>query len=306
MTPAFDIRRREPVTSSGRIPISTVGFPLFLGDINPLNIRQQQIANCPLPAIIAAIANACPAQIRGMFGERQRVVKSWFDDEKETERFRTNRIIKIQFRGTFVEVSPVLYVNAAGTPRFASTTDGAGWVSYIEKAYVVLRGHHIYENLDFQSANPLTVHQFVTDLIGNYDKIELETIVRIIKKKEVETRQGDVLKNVNADRNSAPVFPEDLKFVDDLRDRQLERALEVMLRQTARRATIATTPVHNEIHTRLNLVGEHTLAVLSYNDKRNRVRLFDAMRGNELEIELDDFILAFDSIYQATEHQLCG
>jgi hypothetical protein len=268
-----------------------------------------------LPAIIAAIANACPAQIIRMFEERSpRVVKSWFDDEPEPAkgRFLNHRIIGVQFRSSFVDVSPVLYLDFFKKPRFAFSTDGAGWVSYIEKAYVVLRGQHKYENLDFGSNNPPTVHQFLSDLIGNYDKIELETIVRTVRGREVVTAQGDVFRNVDEYRNTPPVFftnerdePNFLRTVEDLTGRTLERPLEVMLRQVNTRATIATTPAHNDLHTRLNLVGEHTLAVLSYDDTRNRVKLFDAMRGNTLEIELDDFKIAFDRIYQAREHQHC-
>ncbi len=309
MTPVIDIKRREPVTDNtfGRLPISTTGLPLILTGINPLDVRQQRITNCPLSAIIAAIANVCPAQISRMLEERPSVVKSWFNDESEPQkgRFLTNRIIKVHFRSSFVEVSPVLYLDFFNQPRFAFSTDGAGWVSYIEKAYVVLRGQHRYENLGFKSANSPTVHQFLSDLVGNYDQIQLETIVRKVRRREVVTVQGDVLRNVDESKNAAPVFPEDLRLVEDLRGRTLEKSLEAMLRQVTKRATIATTPEHNDLHTRLNLVGSHTLAVLSYDDKRDRVELFDAMRGNILEIELDDFKMAFDSIYQAVEHQAC-
>lgn len=299
MAPVIDVRRREPITDSGRLPISTGGLPLILTGIKPTNVRQQRLTNCPLPAILAAIANVCPAQISRMIEERPSVVKSWFNDETENARFMTNRIIKVQFRGSFVRVSPVLYLDFFDKPRFASSADGSGWVSYIEKAYVVLRGQHRYENLDMNSANPISVHQFVSDLFGNYDKVELETIVKIKKKKEVVTAQGDVLKNVDEFRNTD-------NFFDDLTGTKLEAALETMLRQVGKRATIATTPEHNDLHTSLGLVGSHTVAVLSYNDKKNRVTVFDAMRANTLEITLDDFKIAFDAVYQATEHPNCS
>src|SRR5688572_25946678 len=103
MTPiVIDIKRREPITNAtfGREPISIEGLPLTLTGIDPLNVRQQHISNCPLPAIIAAIANACPAQIIRMIEERPSVVKSWFDDEQQPTkgRFLTKRIIRVWFR----------------------------------------------------------------------------------------------------------------------------------------------------------------------------------------------------------------
>ncbi len=131
MAPAkpIEIRRREPVTDSGTDPLTTEGLKLFPQAPNPENVRQKRIENCPLAAILAAIANACPAQIVKMVKERPSVVKSWFDGEQEKQRFLTNKIITVFFRDHFVDISPVLYLDFFKQPRFAASSDGGCWVS---------------------------------------------------------------------------------------------------------------------------------------------------------------------------------
>lgn len=293
--PVVDLRRREPVTNSGLSPISVEGLPLGLNKIKATAIQQRRLTNCPLPAVMAAMANACSAKIVRMFQETSGVVKSWFDGEKENARFMTNRIIQVQFRTGSIRVSSVLYFDSFGSPRFARSTDtGAGWVSYLEKAYVVHRAQHRYENLDMDSSNALSVHQVMIDLLGRYDKIELETVVVTKKGKQVVTAQGDVWKNLNENLETTEVY-------DDLSGDKLESSLEKRLRKVKIKATVATTPAHEELHTRLGLVGQHTYAVISYNDSRDRITLYDAMRGEIKEVSLDDFKIAFDGLYQATE-----
>ncbi len=79
-----------------------------------------------------------------------------------------------------------------------------------------------------------------------------------------------------------------------------------MLKKAKTRATIATTAADNELFPKLDLTGLHTLAVLSYDDSSDKVKLFDAMNNMTLNIKLDDFKLAFDGVYQAIEHKVCN
>ena len=159
MTSTDKVKRREPTTKRSRT-MKDKSLPLFpKRKLNFRNVKQQLIKACPLPAAIAAMAHVCEKQIKSMIKEQPGTlssksveVKSWFDGEREMKRFSARRLIRVQFFGWSVRISPYLYFDGLGHPRFAFSDDSAGWVSYIEKAYVVLRGNHIYENLDANDA----------------------------------------------------------------------------------------------------------------------------------------------------------
>jgi hypothetical protein len=204
-------------------------------------------------------------------------VKSWFSGEKETYRFGNTRLITVRFTGASIDVSPVLYFNFFEAPRFALSQDGSGWVSYIEKAYAVLRGTHAYERL-----NNLDPGLAMFDMVGLHHKVEID-----------DADHATLFRNTNEVK--------DASSITDLDSRNIAKELGNLLADSKRRATIATTPSSPGF----DLVGDHTYVVLSFDASTKRVRLFEAMRASEPVLTLDEFRQAFDAVYQAVSHPAC-
>ncbi|GJL61844.1 MAG: hypothetical protein NPIRA04_04980 [Nitrospirales bacterium] len=263
---------------------------LFAKTTNPLHVRQRGIAGCPLPAAVAAVTRSCPQQLQAMVQETKgQSLVSWFDDETPRTRFTANRMITVKFHGWSVRLTPFLYFTSGNRLRFASSTDGAGYVSYIEKAYVMLKGAHRYENLDaFKAANPLTVSRIMIDLVGPINKIDFAL-----------NGTGEIFQNLTKPRETIPAS-------------RVKRVTTTLLRTFLKkanpthlhpRATIATTRDSGPLLRQLNLVGFHTYAVLSFSN--DRVRVFEAMRGTERTLSLHNFRRAFDTVLQARMHSQC-
>jgi hypothetical protein len=295
------VKRREPTTIRSRT-MEDRKLPLFpTRRLDYRDVRQQLILGCALPAAIAAKAHVCEKQVRlgikdqpGALGSNPVEVKSWFDGETERSRFSADRLVRVEFFEFSQRLSPLLYFDGLGHPRFAFSDDGAGWVSYIEKAYAMVRGNHVYENLDALDAlnpdrsrkpqDPPSVQRIMIDLMGPIDFADMST-----------TGKEWLFQDI-ADPAVGGV------------DKPLTRTLlKNMLKRADRYATVATTPSRNATADRLGLVTFHTYAVISF--KGDTVKLFNALASigaREPEIAFDDFWKAFDGVYQARRHSACG
>jgi hypothetical protein len=286
----------------GLAPLITTSIPLFKG-INALAVVQQKVMNCPLPALLAALAHAMPDRLRSMI---QKVPlstprTSWFFDNKNQPKsgptaFTVKEIFRVAFQNAAIEISPILYadhmtrkevVEAGGTrPRFALSTDGGGWVSYIEKAYVVHRCNHQYLNLDFlgRSAIPLTVARVVEDVARDFDWFRLA--------------QRRLFPDAEPASPDPPPGHEDEETFGSSEDAiQRFRSNKGVIKRLGEifaahktRATIATT--HN-----------HTLAIVGYDAKKSTVMLYDALRqplgiGTTRPMKLGAFLAQHDAVYQ--------
>jgi hypothetical protein len=294
----------------GLAPLQTSYLPLFnRGMINPLTVVQQKVTNCPLPALLAALAYAMPDRLPRMIHWLPLATprRSWFFDRdrpkqvhSEPTAFTIREILRVTFpNASAIDISPILFmdhmtpkevIEAGGTrPRFAFSTDRGGWVSYIEKAYVVRRCNNQYINLDFlgRSAIPLTVARVVEDVAGDFDWFRLAN------------RGWEMLPDAEPASPDPPPGREDREMfgssVEAIRtfrsNKGVIKRLGEIFAAHKKRATIATT--HN-----------HTLAIVGYDAKSNKVKLYDALGrgprglGVPREMKLDAFLAQHDAVYQ--------
>jgi hypothetical protein len=165
----FAVLMREPIPKGLKVPLVVEGLKLFAEKIDALKLRQAGLVNCPLVAVAAAIAHVCPAQIKQIITEKEVDVQSWFKDEVGTKRIDNKRLIIVHFTKIALAISPLLYFDYFKQPRFARSTDGAGWISYIEKAYAMRRGDSDYANLNAG----LGVGLVMSDLVGTHHKMQI-------------------------------------------------------------------------------------------------------------------------------------
>ena len=296
----------EPVpgdpSMGGLTPLLTTALPPFIG-LNAQAVVQRKVMNCPLPALLAAMAHAMPGRLRSMITkvELSTPRTSWFFDNKNKAKAGPSELVvkeifRVAFQNATIEISPLLFmehmtkeevIKAHGTrPRFAMTTDGGGWVSYIEKAYVVYRCNHQYVKLDFfgQSATRLTVARIVEDVARDFDWFRLTE----------RTLMSDA-EPVSPDPPPGHEHEESFGSSEDAikrfrSDSGVIKSLGQMFAAHSTRATIATT--HN-----------HTLAIVGYNAKKNEVMLYDALRdpvgiGTPRAMKLAAFLAEHDAVYQ--------
>ena len=156
--------------------LRATALPLFGGQgPRPDEVIQGQVANSPLAAVLVAMAHAGPQMLCDMLTEHRAAVFSRLQSDPMW-RWCTDRLYTVQFRSHApVWLSSLLYHSADGRFMYARTSNGVGWVSFIEKAYAVLRGSHSYNGLN--DATPLhqppSAHQVMDDLVGPHDVLDL-------------------------------------------------------------------------------------------------------------------------------------
>src|SRR5262249_45301017 len=74
-----------------------------------------------------------------------------------------------------VSISNRLYHDDGGALVYAHSPSGVGWISFIEKAYAVLRGANSYNALNKPTAlgKPPTARQVMEDVVGLSEQIDL-------------------------------------------------------------------------------------------------------------------------------------
>ncbi len=155
---------------------------------------------------------------------------------------------------------------------FARCTDGSGWASYIEKAYVMFRAQHTYEQMDTSSgSSPVTVDQIFYDFVGRYHKIQW-----------IQGRGGgapDVFLN-----NSPGLARGNADYT--------RTYLKNFIAKCRYYPTIATTWSRPS-----NLIGDHSYVVTGLSG--DRVKVWEAMRDSSKTVRLRDFFDEFDTVYRA-------
>ncbi|MCC6536098.1 MAG: hypothetical protein IT162_01010 [Bryobacterales bacterium] len=273
---------QEPVDKP-YAPLAPEGWPIFKYPVVATSLRQQRLTNCPLPAILAAMANAAPQRLHSMITEYPAQAESWFWNTPvpHAGRFRINRVIKVKFQYAAIPVSPILYFDNLYHPRFTMCSNGDGWASYIEKAYVIHRGSFHYANLNFLGGGSATpVERVMEDLVHEFLKFDLDERV--------------VYRDLELNEDNGKWETANWR---EIGARGMAGKLRSILAQARRKPTVATTPSSAANHADLDLVGQHTYAVLRYRD--NNVTLFDAMRARELTITVRQLLAGFDNVYQA-------
>jgi hypothetical protein len=273
--------------------------PILARGVRARTVVQQRVMNCPLPALLAAMAHAMPGRLQRMISKTElpKPRDSYFFG-KTTPSRSFKEMITVVFQHKTIEISPLLYVDVLrDKPRmsrfsFALSTDGGSCVSYIEKAYVVYRCEYLYKNLNFlggSSATPLTVARVVEDVAHSFDWLRLAG-------KNLEG-PPEFLNDADPISHDAPSGSQDEERFVHTRGRSNMRSKEArrkkvkeMFKLHKKRATIVTT---------LN----HTLAVLDYDETTDEVHLYDALRfpsglGSLQKIGLDAFLANHEDVFQ--------
>jgi hypothetical protein len=288
---------------------------IFNGMPKAQSVTQQLINNCPLLALLAAIAHADPSRLFRMihYNGLPKPRKVMFIG-RDVHNTPTKYFITVKFQHRAIEITPWLYRNDVMQPRFGFADDGvwpdtgAGWVSYIEKAYVVHRANGRYDNLNLSEdqVDALAVSRVVEDVANDYDKLQIDgplgtldgrtgTFFTDLEPVSPDPTPGareafvsaatDARGRILRDRRGRPL-------VQDFRGRNAmtnmrSRARE-MLQQATTRPTIATD-------------FNHTKAVLEF--RNGMVTLFDPIPNHVPRtptMSLDDFMASHDGIYQVT------
>lgn len=165
----------EPVFGQSAA-LQNVNLPLFAGEQNapvPEDMVQGNLNNCPVAAILAALAHVEPETVAGMIARSTAEVRSRRrSDPPDSLPYRTDRLYTVQFLGGHpVQVSSFLYYTGGAIAYARSPEDRAAWMSYIEKAYAVFRGGGSYNRLNTttQLGQPPSLNQVMEDLAGPYD-----------------------------------------------------------------------------------------------------------------------------------------
>jgi len=165
----------EPVFGQP-VALQDVNLPLFTGDpAVPAeeDVMQGALDNCPVAAILAALAHVAPESVAGMIARSTADVRSRRrSDPHDSFPYRTDRLYTVQIRGgNPVRVSSFLYYTAGAIAYAHSPDDRAAWMSYIEKAYAVFRGGNSYNHLGraTQAGEAPTTNTVMEDLAGPYD-----------------------------------------------------------------------------------------------------------------------------------------
>jgi Calpain family cysteine protease len=165
----------EPLARS-RAVLRNVSFPLFHSGKKPKpeDVVQGELANCPLAALLVAMAQATPDAITNMISEfpAQVVSARWSDKDNPQAFLRTNRLFLVRFRNHPEWVTAPLYVYDPSDRAYASSPNSTGWMSYIEKGYATWKGNRSYNNLNDRSSGP-DANTVMEDLVGPPDVADL-------------------------------------------------------------------------------------------------------------------------------------
>jgi hypothetical protein len=171
----------EPESVFGQsAALQNVSLPLFAGEQNvpvPEDMVQGNLNNCPVAAILAALAHVAPETVAGMIARSTAEVRSRRrSDPPDSFPYRTDRLYTAQFLGGHpVQVSSFLYYTGGVVAYAHSPESRAAWMSYIEKAYAVFRGGGSYNRLNTttQLGQAPSLNQVMEDLAGPYDFADL-------------------------------------------------------------------------------------------------------------------------------------
>ncbi len=283
----------EPITEKSSVmidrcaePYRSCLRPFEKSDVDWKSVRQQGLANCPLHPILAALGRQCPEKVRQMISLKQ--------DEpyKSTMRGRPGKgpsVFHVGFPGAHktIIISPRLHfprpkdahhlvVPEPENLMFARAADG-GWVSYIEKAYVVLRGGFKYESLDFRSDAPPSVQQVFLDIVGSFDQIE----------SEFDLAEEKLRQFVTLNIRKSDLFGEEATYSMNVLIR--------FLKDARRKPTVAGTRSDPD-----SLIGEHTYLVLGKQKDEPFVFVREFMRGDCRRVLIRNFWREFDVLLQSS------
>lgn len=267
------VKLTEPEATDSSYVLRAELTPLFNGAPKPEDVIQGEIKVCPLVGALAAVAHANPQLLKSMVTTTKATVISTL---AANPKFRevTNLLITVQFReGKPIEMSSLLYYESLGDEDqplwqipYAFSDTGVSWVSFIEKAYVVLRGKNHYATLN--QSGGLNANDVMRDVVGPHIFVDL-TQDRIFTPKGKDNKE------------------------EDLSDKRLEALLKAAKKHptlAASRDTVASKTI----------VAHHGYAVLGFDGKKVQLRNPHGGANANVALSLADLKKNFAAILQAT------
>jgi len=274
--PAVKIVEPEPTSSS--YVLQPENAPLFNNSPKPDEVIQGELWVCPLAAVLVAVAHANPKKLMEMLPKPTpaQVISTLDSDPKF--RMVTDVVMTVQFPDANpIKISKLLYhkpieeEGEGGGIPYAHSNNGVGWVSFIEKAYVVLRGKNTYQRLNVSPG--LDIGQVMGDVVGPYLIIDL----------------------VNG-----RLFTPKGKDMKDTKDEDLsDKRLKDLIKAAAQRPTIAASlekPPGKTIH------KNHGYGVMGFDGKKVQLRNpwgSDAAESPDVALSLEEFKKNFQMALQA-------
>jgi hypothetical protein len=240
------------------------------------DVVQGEIANCPIAALMVAMAHARPANLSQILGQHHPGPLLSKRRDEEIFRYWSDAYYDVVFpgRATATRITPFVYYDD-GQVKYASTPSGPGWPSYIEKAYAVFKsgggqggsgGSYNRLNEKTSLTDPPGLGEVMQELIGGFDVLDFK---------------GNQF--IDARRNARPMTAADIAAVAG---------------RAGRRPTVAPSISNGaERFGSPAVISSHGYAVLGY--AAGKVRLQNPHGGPEQMISAANFRHAFQGIWQA-------
>ena len=253
----------EPACTPGHMQVDLPTEPLlprFMADeITADEVEQGDLSDCTVPAVLAAMANTeiGRKQIHAIvqFDERAIVHSKWSRGDLVSP-----GLVTIALQSGSQEISRLLYREGADL-LFARSKNGAGWVSFIEKAFAAKKG-------GYQEIAHIGVAAVMRDLTGTEP---IHTQLRSAEKGKL------------------------------LLDSHGIAALRTLLARATLRPTVAATPdpkVKATFNTASGLLASHAYAVLGFkaSGKTPTVNLLDCGTQVAMDLALSIFLTDFSDV----------
>lgn len=264
----------EPEPTHSEYVLRPENTPLFNGTPKPDEVIQGELAVCPLAAVLVAVAHANPQLLQTMVSKPTpaTVVSTLASDAKF--RLVSNAVMTVQFRNVKpIEISTLLYYESLGDEDqavwqipYAFSDKGVSWVSFIEKAYAVLRGKNSYATLNVN--RQLVANDVMRDVVGPFIFVDL-----------------------SRDRIFTPTGK------DNKEEELSDKRLEILLKAAKQHPTVAASRDKVASST---TVANHGYGVLGFDGKKVYLRNPHGGTDANVSLSLAELKKNFEAVLQAT------
>lgn len=255
-----DVSTKQNIGQPVLLPLTVALFDQSTNKPAPTEVIQGFILNCPLGAVLMAIAATKPNRISSMISETVGQVESVARSAPNKVIATTKRIIKVTIpSGTQITTSSLIYQNpgvnnatvkSTSPPEmiFAHTAgnpvSGSSWVAFIEKAYALAKQNPTngfgYNSLDHPDPG-----EVMLDFVGNFQHVD-------VPNKQVFPKGGGQATTSKK-----------------LTDPQLDQHILGIVNTAGAKAAIACT-IDNPTHA--TLFGNHCYAIVSFSGGKIQLR----------------------------------
>lgn len=278
-----DLIEPEPVRGD-RVKLRS--GPIVPSPFTPLyaDVVQGAIAACPIAAVMVALARARPTKLRQILGSPLKgpVLSKRRDDEIYNLWADQYYAVRFELHQQPIDITPYVYFDEQEV-QYAKTPGGAGWPSYIEKAYAVWKskggqggsgGDYTRLAKGMSLGGPPTLTEVMLDVIGPTEILDLAP-------------GRDLFFDASGNSRAASTT-------------EIER----MATQAASRPTVAPTNTVGAEQVHSDLVDDHGFAILGFDARAKLIRLRNPWGSNgsknpEPRVTVSQYRRAFQGIWQA-------